>query len=180
MFAHSLQSLITFLSHPFSLLHSSSSLSLVSLQHFLLFLGSHWLTHWPDLTVFLLFLTSLCGFLVFGEWKINTSQFEIPTSQISLSGSLKSVFWLVLALLRVQIGFRVGFLNWFPEVLGVGFRRILWQGRRCGGRCTPNDLRWMRTFGRSDPSCEVALEPRGFNASHRRRTREQEERSSGV
>jgi hypothetical protein len=26
------------------------------------------------------------------------------------------------------------------------------------GVCTPNDLRWMRTFGRSDPSCEVALE----------------------
>jgi hypothetical protein len=77
-----------------------------------------------------------------------------------LSGSLKSLksvfglFWLC----WVQIGFRVGFLNWFPEVLGVGFRRILWQGRRCGGRCTPNDLRWMRTFGRSDPSCEGTLE----------------------
>jgi hypothetical protein len=63
-----------------------------------------------------LFLTSLCGFLFFGEWKINTRQFEIPTSQRSVR--LAEIgFWLLLALLSTD-----RFPCWVSELVSWGFR----------------------------------------------------------
>lgn len=129
-------SLITFLSYPFSLLHSSRSslslsLSLSLCSIFFPFWGlTDWLTDLTWLSFSFVFWPACVGFFFFGEWKINTRQFEIPTSQISLRlAEIAEIgFWLGFGFVWVEIGFRVGFLNWFPEVLGVGFRRILWQG----------------------------------------------------
>jgi hypothetical protein len=68
--------------------------------------------------VFLLFLTSLCGgFLFFGEWKINTRQFEIPTSQISLrlAEIAEIVFLVCFGFVEFRsgslLGFWIGFLR---------------------------------------------------------------------
>jgi hypothetical protein len=65
--------------------------------------------------VFLLFLTSSCGgFLIFGEWKINTRQFEIPTSQISLRLA-EIVFLVCFGFVEYRsgslLGFWIGFLR---------------------------------------------------------------------